>query len=257
MSYVPVDMHGGPSIYANFTPGDVASTIIGATVDAYNFGVKHKLWGDGTYIGGHKRSRKRHNNDNECTSWSITRSGTVEYEDIDDDDITDENGVRHYKSDTMEIEGPIEKYYDAFGNLASMYDADNDIERTYAGGKLVIEENYKTGYTTFFNQDGSVLYKVHDLDDEDDDDDEYDDEDCEEDEYEDDEEESDEDEEIEDESYDKKLFSSLIVNHITFMNKQGYTLTKIDMDDDDDQSAELIFDNNDTGDHRVCEVSLH
>ena len=242
MSYVPVDMHGGPSIYANFTPGDVASTIIGATVDAYNFGVKHKLWGDGTYIGGHKRSRKRHKNNDECTSWSITRSGTVEYEDIDDDDITDENGVRHYKNDTMEIEGPIEKYYDAFGNLASMYDADNDIERTYAGGKLVIEENYKTGYTTFFNQDGSILYKVHDLDDEED---EYD------------EEESDEDEEIEDESYDKKLFSSLIVNHITFMNKQGYTLTKIDMDGDDDQSAELIFDNNDTRDHRVCTVSLH
>ena len=248
MRYVPVDMLGGPSIYANFTPGDVASAIVGATVDAYNFGVKHKLWGDGTYIGGRKRSRKRHNNDDDCTCV-VTHSETVEassvtYEDIDDADITDENGVRHYKSDTMEIEGPIEKYYDGFGNLISMYDAEKDIERTYDGdGHLEIEENYKTGYTTFFDDDGSVLYKVHDLDDEDDDDDEYD------------EEEFDEDEE--DESYDKKLFSSLIVNHITFMNKQGYILSKINMKDDNDQTAELIFDNNDTGDHRVCTASLH
>ena len=41
------------------------------------------------------------------------------------------------------------------------------------------------------------------------------------------------------------------------MNKQGYILSKINMNDDNDQSAELIFDNNDTGDHRVCTVSLH
>ena len=250
MSYVPVDMHGGPSIYANFTPGDVASTIIGATVDAYNFGVKHKLWGDGTYIGGRKRSRKRHRNNDECVSYSIhysTHTHTSSHEVIHDEDITDENGVRHYKSDTMEIEGPIEKCFDGLGNLVSMNDAENRIERIYNQGKVAIEKNYKTGYTTFFNPDGSISYKVHDLVNED----------CEEDEYEYDEEESDEDEEMEDESYDKKLFSSLIVNHITFMNKQGYTLIKINMDDDKDQSAELVFDSNDTGDHRVCTVSLH
>ena len=62
---------------------------------------------------------------------------------------------------------------------------------------------------------------------------------------------------MEDESYDKKLFSSLIVNHITFMNKQGYILSKINMTDDNDQSAELTFDNKDTDDHKVCTVSLH
>lgn len=253
MSYVPVDMHGGPSIYANFTPGDVASTIIGATVDAYNFGVKHKLWGDGTYIGGRKRSRKRHRNNDECVNYSIHYSThTSSHEVINDEDITDENGVRHYKSDTTEIEGPIEKHFDGFGNLVSMYDAENDIERIYNQGILNIEKNYKTGYTSFFDENGSILYKVHDLDEEDDDDDDYDEE---SDDYEDNEEEFDEDEE--DESYDKKLFSSLLINHITFMNKQGYTLSKISMDDDNDQSAELIFDNNDTGDHRVCGVSLH